>query len=376
MVLFLGVTILSLLLAYFCRNEEQVQLHMVDKSGRVLPGTGMTRQEALNRTLCVAIYVILAALSVCRIASGNDYWGYVEMFSLIAQSRDVASEIGFNVVVRLMQALCGSGKVLYLSIFGLFSLLTVFFFVKSMYDQGEWFVFTLFIFLMNGYYFSSFNSVRYYFGLGIAMFSMKYVLRREYGKFLLWILAASLFHKSILVVIPVYLVCRWLAGIRLKKWHIVVGVLLIASLFFGRDFYRKIIFTFYPYYEGSQFDKVDYSITNIGKCAGTLVLAAVCYRTGIRDNVRNKFYLYLTVVGTVLYTCGAFIPEVSRIGYYFVISQIFLIPHLLKSMPEGFWKKFFMTGVIVAFAAHFALFLKTAYSMDIRLLPYLNWIFN
>ncbi len=373
MLLFLGVTVLSLLLAYFCNNAEQVQLHMGKQRSPLRPGY-ITRQEMLNRWLCGAIFVVLASLSVCRIASGNDYWGYAAMFDLISQGRTVSSEIGFNWTVLLVQALCG--KEHYLPIFGLFSLLTVFFFVKTIYDQGEWFLFSLFLFLMNGYYFSSFNSVRYYFGLGIAMFSMKYVIRGEYGKFILWILAAALFHKSILVVIPGYLVARWLANDRLKKWHVIVGILVVASLFFGRDIYRFIIFKFYPFYEGSQFDHVDYSITNIGKCAGTLVLAAFCYESAIKDNVRNKFYLYLTVAGTILYTAGAFIPEVSRIGYYFTISQIFLIPNMLKSMEKGIWRKLFTAGVVAAFAVHFALFLRTAYSVDIRLLPYLNWIFD
>lgn len=373
MALFLGVTALSLFLAYFCQNTEQVQLHM-GLNGRGLKSGYHTRQEVLNKWLCAGIYVVLTALSVCRIASGNDYWGYAEMFDLISQGRTVSSEIGFNAVVLLMQHIFG--REAYLPIFGLFSILTVFFFVKTIYDQGEWFVFSLFLFLMNGYYFSSFNSIRYYLGLGIAMFSMKYVIKGEYGKFVLWICLGALFHKSILVVIPGYLAAKWLAGRKLKKWHIAVGILLILSLFFGRDIYRRIIFFFYPFYENSQFDHVDYSITNIGKCAGTLFLAGVCYKTGVKENIRNKFYLYLTAAGFVLYTCGAFIPEVSRIGYYFVSSQIFLIPNLLKSLEKGILKKILIFGVVAVFLAHFALFLKTAYDTNIRLLPYLNWIFN
>lgn len=373
MALFLGVTALSLLLAYFCQNSEQVQLHM--EPGARVPRAGcLTRQEVLNRWLCAAIFLILTALSVCRIASGNDYWGYVHMFSLIHQNRTVSSEIGFNGIVYLMQEIFGVGK--YLPIFALFSVLTVFFFVKTIYDQGECFLFSMFLFLMNGYYFSSFNSVRFYFVLGIAMYSMKYVIREEYGKFIFWILLAALFHKTVLVVIPVYLVAKWLAGIKLKKWHVIAALFLVSSLYWARDIYREIIFRIYPFYENSQFDKVDYSITNIGKCAGTLLLAACCYKSAIKDNIRNKFYLYLTVVSTILYICGAFIPEVSRICYYMMISQIFLIPNMLKSMKEGIWKKLFTIGVVLAFAAHFALFLKTAYNVDIRLLPYLNWIFN
>lgn len=373
MVLFLSVTALSLFLAWFCQNDRQVQMHMDPERKICLTGI-RTRQEVLNIWLCAAIFLILTGLSACRIASGNDYWGYVDMFSLIYQNRTVSSEIGFNAVVYLMQEIFGKGQ--YLPIFGLFSVLTVFFFVKSIYDQGEWFVFSMFLFLMNGYYFSSFNSVRFYFVLGITMFSMKYVIRGEYGKFLLWILLAALFHKTVLVVIPAFLAAKWLASARLRWWHVMVGIVLVSSLFWARGFYREIIFRIYPFYENSQFDHVDYSVTNIAKCAGTLVLAGVSYKTAVKENLRNKFYLYLTIMGTILYTFGAFIPEVSRICYYLVVSQVFLIPNLLRSMGEGIWKKIFTAGVLLAFVLHFALFLKTSYSVDIRLLPYLNWIFN
>lgn len=372
MLLFIGVTVLALVLAFFCNNASQVQLHM-ENAGRNLPQP-RTRQQVLNIWLCAGIYVILTALAVCRIASGNDYWEYKDIFSLIAQFRVVSTETGFNWLVRGMQALFGRNT--YLPIFGIISVATVFFFVKAIYDQGEWFLGTMFLFLMNGYYFSSFNSIRYYLVLAIAMYTMKFVIKGEYGKFILWICAASLFHKSVLLVIPVYLLAKWLATIKLKPWHYVLGGILILSLVFGKDLYREVIFFFYKYYRDSAFDVTDYSVTNIAKCLGTLALSMICYRTGLKDNVRNRFYFFLNIGGLILYTAGAFIPTVTRVAYYLVISQVFLIPNLLQSMKDGIWKKLFIAGVAVVFVAYFALFLKSAYSTDIRLLPYLNWIFD
>ncbi len=372
MALFIGVTALTLVMSYFCNNMQQVQLYMgTDKIRR---GGGHTRQQMLNIWLCLGIYTVLTALSACRIASGNDYWEYTEIFSLIAQFRTVSTEFGFNWFVRGMQALFG--RYTYLPIFGVISAVTVFFFVKGIYDQGEWFLGTMFLFLTNGYYFSSFNSIRYYLVLAIALYTMKFVIKGEYGKFILWICFAALFHKSVLLVIPVYLFAKWLATIQLKPWHYLLGAVLILSLIFGRSLYREIIFFFYEYYENSAFDVTDYSITNIAKCIGTLVLSGICYKTGLKDNVRNRFYFFLNVGGLVLYTAGAFIPTVTRVAYYLVISQIFLIPNLLVSMKEGIWKKLFIVGVAVVFCVYFALFLKSAYSTDVRLLPYLNWIFD
>ncbi len=387
MVLFVGVTALVLLMACFCNTGESVQLHMdgamglkaLESGGQEYNPSGrggMTRQQALNLWICGGIYVILSALSACRIASGNDYWVYTGMFSLISQGRHVSSEFGFNALVRLMQYFFGTEGYSYLPIFGLFSLLTVYFFLRTIYEQGDWFLGSLYLFLMNGYYFSSFNSVRYYLVLAIALYSTKYVLRGEYLKFLLWILAAATFHKSVLVVIPLYLGANWLAGVRLKRWHYVAGALLTLSLLFCRDIYRYVIFKIYPFYENSMFDTVDYSLTNIGKCVGTLVLSLLCYRQAIRDNRRNRFYFFLNLGGLVLYTCGAFIPEVSRVAYYLVLPQIFLIPNLLRGIENKKIRWLLTAGTALGFVVYFAMFLRSAYNVNVRLLPYLNWIFN
>lgn len=384
MVLFVGVTVLVLLMAYFCNTEESVQLHRGSSQPPALPEAvgrhsgrgGINRQQALNLWICGGIYVILSALSVCRIASGNDYWVYTSMFSLIAQGRHVSSEFGFNALVRFMQYFFGTEGYSYLPIFGLFSLLTVYFFLRAIYEQGNWFMGSLFLFLMNGYYFSSFNSVRYYLVLAIALYSVKYVFRGEYLKFSLWILAAATFHKSVLVVIPLYLGAHWLAGIRLKRWHYVLGGLLVLSLVFGRDLYRFVIFKIYPYYENSMFDTVEYSLTNIGKCVGTVVLSLFCYGRVVRGNRHNRFYFFLNLGGLALYTCGAFIPEVSRVAYYLVLPQIFLIPHLLRGIGNKILRRLLTAGTVLTFTVYFALFLRSAYDVNVRLLPYLNWIFN
>lgn len=336
--------------------------------------TGYHRRQARNVVAEVAIFALLTGVSACRIAVGNDYWVYRDNFKLIAQERHVSSETGFNLIVQGMQQLFGYDN--YLPIFALFSFVTVFFFVKALHDQGAYYAFSLFLLMTGGYYFQSLNSVRYYLALAIALYSMKYVLRGEYGKFVLWIVAGAAFHKSILLVIPVYLVARFLAETRLKAWHYALGVMLILSLIFGQDIYRKIIFYFYPFYENSIFDNGQLSYANIGKCLGTLGLCVICYRNSLKDDLVNRFYFFLNLAGLVAYCCGTFIPEVSRVGYYMIISQVFLLPKLLGEMKDGWLKKLCIVGVIGAFLLYFVMLLRGMYAVDVRLLPYLNWIFD
>lgn len=367
------LTVVTVVLGSCVHNRDYVPAHI---SGYRPAGKmpGYDRIQARNAVAEFAVFCLLTGVSACRIAVGNDYWPYRDNFKLIAQGRHVSYEFGFNTIVKWMQELFGYDN--YLPVFALFSFFTVLFFAKALHDQASVYSFSLFLLLSGGYYFNSLNSVRYYLALAIALYSMKYVLRGEYGKFILWIVAGAIFHKSILLVIPVYLAARFLASHKLKKWHYAAGGVLALSLIFGQNIYREIIFYFYPYYRGSAFDNGQLSYANIAKCLGTLALCAVCYRKSLKEDLTNRFYFFLNAGAALVYCCGSFIPEVSRVGYYLIISQIFLLPRLLADMKKGWLRTLCYAGVIGAFTVYFALLLRGMYDVNVRLLPYLNWIFN
>ena len=352
------------------------------------------REQARNLVAEFAIYCLLAGVSACRIAVGNDYWVYRENFKIIAQNRHVSSEAGFNFVVKILIWIFGYDH--YLPIFGFFSLVTVFFFARALHDQAREYAFSLFLLMTSGYYFNSLNSVRYYLALAIALYSIKYVLRGEFGKFILLILGAALFHKTVLLVIPVYLLAYYLAAKGIKKWHLAIGGCFLVSLVFGQDLYRRLIFKIYPYYENTHFDVGRISYANLAKCVGTLALCGIAWFlrrkametdkalekdesvVAIRaaENVKCRFCLILNIFGLCAFCCGGFVPEVTRIGYYLIVTQVFLIPETVADVKNDIVREVFKWGVILAFTAYFVLMLQKMYDVNVRLLPYLNWIFN
>jgi hypothetical protein len=367
----------SSVLVYIFLTILTVGLALFVESSRVRVSTreGISRQQLRNGTAYFAIFCLLAGVSACRIAVGNDYWVYRFNFELIAQNRHVSSEIGFNAIVWLMQDLFGYGK--YLPIFALFSLLTVFFFMKALLGQSDWFAASLYLLLTSGYYFSSLNNIRYYLALAMALWSIRFCLSRQFGRFLAVILAASFFHKTVLLVIPVYLVALWLADTTLKKRHVVLIGLFGASLVLARPLYEKLMFWIYPFYQDSDFTHSGISWVNVAKCVGTLVLALVVYGKGIPGEKRKeRFYFFLTLGGLLLYLCASYIPEISRIGFYLIASQIFWIPSLLRDIPNTILRKSGTVAVALAFWGYFMIFLIQAYDTNIRILPYRNWIFQ
>lgn len=344
--------------------------------GRLAPGEyqPFQRIQARNLVAEIMIYCLLTGVSACRIAVGNDYWVYRDNFKLIAQERHVSSEFGFNYIVKWVQQLFGYDK--YLPVFALFSILTVFFFVKALHDQAGNYALSLFLLLAGGYYFNSLNSIRYYLALAMALYAMKYVMRREYGKFILWVLAAAVFHKTVLLVIPAYLLAWYLAVKGLKRWHCVLGAGFALTLIFGQEFYRSVLFRIYPYYENSLYDNGQVSYINIGKCACVLLLCMICYKQSMVKDPVNRFYFFLNLFGLAVFCCGSFIPETTRIAYYLIAAQIFLLPRVLGEIQQRFFRYFCYAGVTGAFLLYFIMLLRNMYNINIRLLPYLNWIFN
>ena len=118
----------------------------------------MTRQQMCNRICLFTVFLILFALSACRLNVGNDYAKYVEFMHLVNCNAYVPTEIGFNLLVKLLYGLSGYEN--YLLVFAVYAFTTVGIFLLAMYEQSEDFPLTFFLFMALGYYFQTFSTVR------------------------------------------------------------------------------------------------------------------------------------------------------------------------------------------------------------------------
>lgn len=367
MTVYIVTAVITCVLALLFEHEECKETNFIETRE-------MTRVHFKNKIVCAMIFFVLFAVSAGRIAVGKDYWRYTEIFDLLSQGRDksVATEIGFNLLVKIVQALIGFDGKKYIAIFAIVAFITIYFFVRGLEDQAEFFALSFFLYMSLGYYASSFNSIRNYLAFAVAFYSVKYIFRREFWKFALIILIASTFHMTVLVVLIAY-------PLGLMKWKWWKAVILAAgslSLVFFQDFYRRIVFFFYPHYENSIFDVGDFSAVNIIRCAGTLILALILYKRALKGNEKNMFYFNMNVFAAVVYCFCSFLPVVSRVGYYFNVFQIVLIPNLIKTMPKK-WMRIASTAAIIVFGSiYYIYFLHMSKTDGTGLVPYLNWVTN
>ena len=338
-----------------------------------------SRGSLLRRSCLFLIALILMIPAILRQETGNDYLRYVEFFHLASIDAYVPTEAGFNWLAKAVYGLCGYEN--YLLLFAIYAVMTILVMLTVIRQQAENFCFSFFLFMMFGYYFQSFNTMRYYFALSLSLLAMTSLLRRQYAGFVGLVFLAALFHKTALITLLLYP----LAAHRWKKRDLAAGVVFGMAVLLLHEKAMKLLLSLYPSWEGTVDLAAGTSISwvNIAKCLAVLLLAYYVRADEDPDTFRGRqlvMYRNSAYIGLLLYVFGWFIPEVSRICYYLTFTQIFYLPMLLSGLPEteqGRRQKKILTILVIAAAlVFFALFLRTAYRDTIKILPYKSFLFH
>ncbi len=369
MILYLLITLLTLGAALFVRRQKG----MIRGGGILNQNLTITRQRALTAVCLGIIFTALFLPAALRLEVGNDYGTYVDTIHEVYVGGYVVTEAGFNWLVKTLCLLAGGEN--YLLVFAVFAFLTVWLFLEVLYRQSENFFLSFYLFMTLGIYFRTYNTVRYYFVLALAMYSLRFVLRKEYGKFLIVIGFGALFHKSVLVVIPLYLIaaCPW------KKWQAAAlaagGVLLLAA----QDMVMKVALFLYPSYRNTIYLETEVgfwgNLFPILRCLLVCVLIWGCGRRTVRENPAARLYAQLNLLALGLYSFASFLPLVGRLSYYLITPQILLIPLLLEKTEDKKRRRLLTVAVLLGGVLYFGYFLMTAHQEGVRVLPYRSWLF-
>lgn len=416
MILYIAVTVITVLAACFVRGQRErasagggstlalgkVSCGSAVTSEKVSCGSAVTtKRDMTDRAGLTFIFLVLFILSAIRFNMG-DYWKYVEFMHLIRCDSYVPTEWGFNLLVKIIYGLSGFEN--YKLVFAIYSFLTVLFFMMAIYEQSIDFKFSFFMFMTLGLYFQSFCTMRYYLALAIALWSIKFLKRRQYVIFVIVILLASGFHKSVFAVIPLYI----LAMIPWKRFLRILFAGAALSLVIFRNFWMHVATILYPTYKETSYVSEGGSISyaNIARCVAVLLFTLyVAKHTGDKK-LLGSFMSKLNIMALVMYVCCWYIPFVSRIGYYMTVTQIIFVPELIMLLAQGRWKEeaaghtdvtnamgqvetMPKTGsdgvrvrrravVIIGLACmmYFAVYLKRAYSSSVNVLPYKSYLFE
>lgn len=296
-------------------------------------------------------FLFMLVVAGFRNMGGSDYWLYRDHYNGLAGER---WEIGYELLVISFRLL-GFNYYFFIFFISLFSLFILIYCIKkySQYPQ-----FSLMLYL--GGYFVYYNLIatRQLIALMIFLFSLQFLIKKKVLKFLFFILFGSLFHASILVLIPGYLFVRYF---KFKILHIIIisfFVYLFLQLGIGGiiSFFDSIGLNFIESRMVWSYLVADRSLpfTTFIRIIITLSLLVYGY-SKLKDNESYIVFFKLYILFVVFFAAFNKLDIMMRIWVYFEIPSIFLLTMVLKEIKNNYLRfgfyflyiSFFISSLIV-----------------------------
>lgn len=300
-----------------------------------------------NRILLVLILSYVTAFSGENYIDHEAYKNYYDSiysegiilknFNLnIISERIYQFEYGF----RLLANFCKYVGLSFISFLFIVSIITNSLLISFFY-RFKYPTFNIIIFITSGIYWQECNLVRQMLAIAIVCYSIKYIQEKKYIKYLIFIICATLFHTSS-IIMSILVITTWIDTNKyISKINSILLIVWIISIIISIGIIN-----------------LDLSILNIGYYAmylnnkntvgvEDLRLYALMYNVFVilyyifldKTKLSNNFvYIILFIFGSILTNISIVIPNIYRISLYFSILTIVILPVILKTCGKYKYK--------------------------------------
>lgn len=328
---------------------------------------GKVRHTNMSKRFFVLLSLVLILVAGLRYRVGTDYPAYYKGFLSYAEdfwnSLKGFDEPGYRFMCRILAIFTSEPAV---SIF-FASLITIGISLIVIYRHTDKLLLAILFFVFLGCWHNSFNAVRQCMAASIAFCGFQYARDKKLAKYILIIFLAFLFHRSAIIMLPLY----FLINIDIKFKNILFLIAATVVVLLSYESIMPMI--------GTLTDQV-YSETNtyIWGSVNVLRIMVACapaimfliLRWGKVNSQEEKQYINILVFHAVLMVMSSQSAYLARSGLYSSFYCAIAIPEMLKKISKPNRK--FVTGfmLLMYFAFWFYEISSSSTLSDFK------WIFN
>lgn len=286
-------------------------------------------------------------------------------------------EPGFNLLVRFSALFGAPGRTLLL----LCAFLTIglAFYAAYIVSEKPQYVYVLYFFSTT--YFFNFCGVRQSLAIACVMLASAIAYKNNWLMSILLVLVAGLFHKTALLVLPIFIIARW--NITWKVLVPVGGVGIVASVLLRSvDLQHLFKMLGYGYYVNSQFDQ---GATKLPLLFGCFFLVLIVFferqiwsnvadgsneqMTALNETAHVYLYRiarYACYEGMIIASMLLLFGTLYRAEYYLMTIPILILPTMLdkiRSVRERRVSKIVVYGDFILVYAVFMLFVSSWFNV-------------
>jgi len=280
-------------------------------------------------------FFILVLIVGLRYDVGVDYLGYYEdylglgRYEVLRWQKIERYEFGYEAIARILLYFNIRVWVLFTTI----AILIWYFFIQSFKVVPYLLKWGLFFAFTTGFFFATMNGMRQSIALAIFMYAIKFIQEKSLKKYTLYIILASSFHSSILLVFPFYFFINNISFVK-RKWLIVYVLTYIIGnkidireiVVFGLDLFPK----YKHYTETFLEDFSNPASIGLGNIYFFIVgfIIILLSRDILKKIPKMKIYYNLFYIGAILFNFFWKYDILGRITYLFIWFEIFCLAAL------------------------------------------------
>ena len=311
--------------------------------------------KIVNRFLLLSSFATMVLVAGLRAPSvGTDTRAYVTGFELQRAIFNPLNEPGYYILNSVVRVFTEDYWVLLTVI----AIITVFCYMRAIYQYSVDPVVSLFIFITMGYYTFFFNGARQ--GIASAIYCLAFgaLVDGNFKKYSAWVLLAFCFHKSVIIALPLYFMFRQKTTLKFLAQMTIVAI--VGVIFFDSVLDLGVLISDkYSIYQElhAQGGRL-LTLYHVVLCVYFLVARSVIPPEDIK---KYDVYLNMLFIGTVVYvivTLSGGYVEVTRAGFYFQVASMFLWPIVFKNTSKHLGKHLLVYLFLIAQIIYFNIFIN------------------
>lgn len=300
-------------------------------------GTFETDSKNYNTLFIVFALISLIVVSGFRYKVGTDYAQYSEIYTVFAPDCNPLeeSEPGFMVLCKFLTNFSMDPQIMFL----VTSIITNILIVITVKKYSTKFELSMFLYITTFIYYSTMNGLRQWMASAIVFAGYKYLINRDFKRYMIFVLIALTMHSSAIVMIPVYFVVN---NDTFSKKNLLIVIGFVAATFFYEKF-ADILFgvignTSYGHYEevmapgGNGVNPLRFAVYLAP------LLVSLKYHNKINPTKDRKIdiMINLCVLDTLIWMLAMNNIFFARLTFYFDLYFLFLIPMIVSMDTKSF----------------------------------------
>ncbi|WP_413725049.1 EpsG family protein [Sodalis sp. RH16] len=192
---------------------------------------GLEEKTINKRAIIIPLLMLMLLATIRYYSVGTDaemYSRYFRFpFNKFAYQFDPDVERGYQYLVVIIREIYND-YFFYFFIMSIVCIFPVLFFLK---EKSVNYTLSVYIYITFGLYFTLYNQIRQSIAMGICFYATKYLLKKEFIKFAMFIIIAAQFHVTALIMLGMYFLCHFKLRIELKAlMTFLVGVIAAPAI--------------------------------------------------------------------------------------------------------------------------------------------------